>query len=117
MDCIFCKIIKGEIPSTKIFENENVYAFNDINPKAPVHILVIHKKHTKDINDTNSENAHIFSDLFLAVKDISEKQNIVEQGYRIIINNGKGAGQEVFHTHLHILSNETGLGPLLAKSE
>ncbi len=114
MNCLFCSIINGEIPSTKIFENDSVVAFNDINPKAEIHVLVIHKIHTKNINDTTPENAGIFSDIFLAVKDIALKLNIVEQGYRTIINNGAGAGQEVFHTHIHILSDKKGLGPLLA---
>ena len=77
MDCLFCKIINQEIPSTKVYEDENVYAFNDINPKAPVHILVIHKTHTVDINETTEENAYIFSDIFFAVPLLSGRPSFL----------------------------------------
>jgi histidine triad (HIT) family protein len=113
MDCLFCKIINGDIPSKKIFENDKVFAFKDINPKAPVHILVIHKEHTTNINDTTNDNSFIFADIFLAIKQIAKENNFIDDGYRTIINNGAGAGQEVFHTHVHVLSNKNGLGPLV----
>ncbi|MBN1501341.1 MAG: histidine triad nucleotide-binding protein [Spirochaetes bacterium] len=113
MDCLFCRIINNEIPSTKVYENDKVCAFNDINPKAPVHILVIHKEHTANIDETTEMNSHIFSDIFLAVKEIAELKNLSEYGYRVIINNGNAAGQEVFHTHIHILGGKKNLGPML----
>lgn len=113
MDCLFCRIINGEIPSTKVYENDKVYAFEDINPQAPVHILVVHKEHTININDATPENSYIFSDIFLAVKEIVKEKNLSKQGFRTIINNGEAAGQEVFHMHVHILGGKDSLGPML----
>lgn len=115
MDCLFCSIINKEIPSTKVYENETVYAFEDINPQAPVHILVVHKEHTVNINDTTPENAYIYADIFLAVKEIAALKGLPEKGYRVIVNNGAAAGQEVFHTHIHILGGADSLGPMLSK--
>ncbi len=113
MDDIFLKIIKGEIPSSKVYENDKVYAFEDIHPQAPVHILIVHKEMTENINDTNDENSYIFSDLFMAAKKIAKLTGISESGYRTIINTGPDAGQEVYHMHLHLLGGKK-LGPLVA---
>ena len=99
-DCIFCKITNKEIPSNLVFENENIVAFNDINPCAPVHILVIPKKHVESLNEL--EDKTLMAELLSGVKEVTKKLNIKD--FRTVINTGKGAGQEVFHIHLHIIS-------------
>lgn len=114
MDDLFLKIIKGEIPSTKVYENDKVYAFNDINPKAPHHVLIVHKEATENINDTGEDKAYIYSDLFLAVREIAKQLGIDKSGYRTIINNGPDGGQEVYHMHIHLLGGEA-IGPLVCK--
>ena len=105
-DCIFCKIIKGEIPSSKIYENEYVYAFNDITPKAKVHILVIPKIHIKDLNDISSDNVDYITNIMSSIKEIAKITNIHDTGYRVISNVGNDGGQEVYHLHFHILGGE-----------
>ena len=96
-DCIFCKIIKGEIPSTKIYEDENVLAFKDINPAAPIHILVVPKQHIENVLEINEENKEIASNIFLAINKIAKQLGIDQNGFRVITNCGKDAGQEVMH--------------------
>jgi len=103
MDCIFCKIINGDIPSKKIYETETVLAFHDINPKAPVHILIIPKVHVKDINSLKREHSQFIEDIFTSIPEIAKELNVYESGYRIVVNNGKDSGQEVFHLHFHLL--------------
>lgn len=105
MDCIFCKIIKGEIPSTKVYENEKVYAFKDINPNAPVHILVVPKTHIESIDAVNSNN---IADIAAVVSAIPEVAKIcgLTNGYRVITNVGEDGGQTVHHLHFHILGGE-----------
>lgn len=102
-DCLFCKIIQGEVKSKIAFENENVFAFYDIGPKAPTHILIIPKKHIENVSDINQENKSVVSDLVLAANDIARKTGIDKTGYRLVINCGPDAGQAVFHLHLHLL--------------
>ena len=102
-DCIFCKIIKGEIPSTKIYEDENVLAFKDINPAAPIHILVVPKQHIENVLEINEENKEIASNIFLAINKIAKQLGIDQNGFRVITNCGKDAGQEVMHLHFHCL--------------
>ena len=99
-NCIFCKIANKEIPSNFVYEDENTVAFNDLNPQAPTHILVIPKKHFASLNELNDEK--IMSALFKAVKNVTQKFDIKE--YRTVINTGESAGQTVFHLHIHILS-------------
>ena len=103
MDCIFCNIIKGDIPSSKVYENEKVYAFNDISPVAPVHVLIIPKEHIESINDLTKENASLVSDVMLAAKEIATQLGISESGYRVVTNCGQAAGQTVNHIHFHLL--------------
>lgn len=103
MDCIFCKIVSGEIPSTKVFENDKVLAFRDLNPVAPVHVLVIPKKHIGSVNDITDENVEYISEIFKVIPEIARQEGIVESGYRIVSNNGDDAGQTVHHLHFHIL--------------
>ena len=104
MDCLFCKIINGEIPSQKVYEDEYVYAFNDISPTAPVHVLVIPKKHISTINDIEETDIELIGKIFIAAKKIAKQLNIAEDGYRIISNCNKNAGQTVFHIHFHLIA-------------
>ncbi|MBT7610667.1 MAG: HIT domain-containing protein [Bacteriovoracaceae bacterium] len=104
-DCLFCKIVKGEIPCEKIFENDKVLSFRDINPLAQIHYLVIHKEHSRDLSEM-SHNPEQISDIFLAIKKITTGHSLDQLGYRVFTNNGAKAGQSVFHTHFHILSDE-----------
>ncbi len=99
-DCIFCKIAKKEIPSNFIYEDENVAAFNDLNPQAPVHFLIIPKKHYDSLNEINSKEG--FADIFSAIPKICKKLGIKE--YRTIVNTGSSAGQTVFHIHVHVMA-------------
>ncbi len=114
MGCLFCNIIKGEVPSTKIYENERTYAFEDINPLAPVHILVISKTHIKNIDELEESNASVMADLFLAVREVARIKGIDADGYRVIINNGAAGGQVIWHLHVHVLGGLPDLGPMLA---
>lgn len=105
-DCIFCKIIKGEIPSTKIYEDENVIGFKDLHPQAAIHQLFIHRRHTKDINEIAGNDPAQLADLFGAIRTYTEKEGLVKTGFRVVTNMGADAGQTVFHTHLHVLGGE-----------
>jgi histidine triad (HIT) family protein len=102
-DCLFCKIIKGEIPSTSVYKDEQVTAFRDINPAAPVHILVVPNKHIADVNHIAEEDQQLMGHLLSVVRPIAEEEGIAESGYRLIINTGPDGHQEVDHLHLHIL--------------
>ncbi len=102
-DCIFCKIIAGEIPSKKIYEDDKVLAFYDIEPSAPVHFLVIPKVHIASVNEINEENADIISHIFKSINKIVQELNIADTGYRVITNCGEDGGQTVGHLHFHII--------------
>ena len=101
-DCLFCKIAAGEIPSTCLYEDENVFAFRDINPQAPVHFLVIPKMHIGSMDEINAENAAAASRCLEVIGDIAKKEGL-ENGYRVISNCGPDAGQTVHHLHFHVL--------------
>jgi histidine triad (HIT) family protein len=103
-DCIFCKIIAGQIPSTVVFEDEDVFAFRDINPQAPQHILVVPKKHIEKLNDLTAEDAALVGKLLVATIQIAREHHMHAQGYRVVLNNGESAGQSVWHIHAHLLS-------------
>ena len=103
MDCLFCKIIAGEIPSSKVYEDDLVYAFNDISPAAPVHVLIIPKNHISSANELNEDNAAIVSHIFLVAGKIAKQLGIAENGYRIVNNCGKDGGLTVGHLHFHLL--------------
>lgn len=103
MDCIFCNIIKGEIPSVKVFENDYVYAINDISPVAPVHVLVIPKEHIESLNDITPQNANLISEVYLAAAEIAKQLGVSETGYRVVSNCGESGGQTVNHIHFHLL--------------
>ncbi len=106
MNCIFCKIGKKEIPSTIVYENESIIAFKDLNPQAPIHILVVPKNHISSINDITQENSSIISEIFLSINEIVEKEEIKESGYRVISNCGNDGCQSVQHLHFHILGGK-----------
>ena len=103
MDCLFCKIVAGEIPSTKIYEDENVYAFKDIDPKAPFHAIVIPKQHIKCADEINESNSISIAKVFEAIAKIA-KQEKLDKGYRVVNNCGKQGGQTVNHMHFHLLA-------------
>lgn len=105
-DCIFCKIIKGEIPSSKVYEDEEILAFNDINPAAPIHVLVIPKKHIESLTTMEEGDEKIISKIYKVINEIAEKQEFKEKGYRVIVNCGKDGGQEVGHLHFHLLAGK-----------
>ena len=105
MDCLFCAIIKGEIPSKKVYEDEYCYAFLDINPQAPVHCLVIPKEHIPSADAINAENAAVVADIFTAIPKIAASLGLSE-GYRIVTNIGENGCQSVKHLHFHILGGE-----------
>lgn len=111
-DCIFCKIINREIPSKIVYEDDNVLAFEDIKPAAPIHVLVIPKKHIDCVSDINEESAKVLPEVFLAINKITEKLGIDQRGFRVIINNRQEGGQVVYHLHFHILGGKIlgGLG-------
>ena len=100
--CIFCKIVAGEIPSTKVYEDERIFAFRDINPQAPTHILVIPKEHIPSVAGITAENSGVVAHIFEVIPAIAEKEGLVN-GYRVVSNCGSDAGQTVPHLHFHIL--------------
>lgn len=102
-DCIFCKIVNGEIPSSKVYEDEYVLCFSDINPEAPVHIVMIPKKHIASLNELTKEDSQIIAHIFMVGKIIAKEKGISESGYRIINNCGEDGGQSVQHLHFHLL--------------
>ncbi len=102
-DCIFCKIINKKIPASIVFEDEKMIAFNDINPQAPIHILLIPREHFASLNDIPEEKKSILSHLLLKARQIAQEKGIAEKGYRIVLNTEKDSGQEVFHIHFHLL--------------
>lgn len=106
MSCIFCKIANKEIPSEPVFENDNIIAINDLNPQAPVHILVMPKSHISSMNEINGENSFIVAEIFEAIKTIVEISGIKESGYRVICNCGDDGCQSVQHLHFHILGGK-----------
>jgi histidine triad (HIT) family protein len=101
MDCLFCKIAAGEIDSKRVYEDDRVVAFRDINPAAPVHVLVVPREHVSRISEAGEEHAELIGRLHLAAGKIAEAEGLKD--YRLVINCGEGAGQSVFHVHLHLL--------------
>jgi len=102
-DCLFCKIIVGEIPSEKLYEDQDVIAFEDISPKAPTHVLVIPKKHIPTLNDLVEDDYFVMGRIFHAAKQIARERGIDQSGYRTVFNVNEAAGQAIFHIHLHLL--------------
>ncbi len=105
-DCLFCKIIDGEIPSTKVYEDDQVLAFEDIAPKAPVHVLVVPKKHIPTLNDVSVDDNALLGHMLQTAAEIARERGTHETGYRTVFNVNAGAGQTVFHIHLHVLGGQ-----------
>ncbi|MDO8601319.1 MAG: histidine triad nucleotide-binding protein [bacterium] len=106
MDCLFCKIINKELPSTIVYEDDKFLVVQDIAPKAPIHLLAIPKKHINSVNYLEPEDKELAGGLILLAKFIAKEQGIAESGYRLIFNTGKDSGQTVDHLHLHIMGGE-----------
>ena len=106
MDCLFCKIINGEIPSNKVYEDENVYAFHDINPVAPVHVIVVPKEHIQSANEVTENNSKYISYIFEAIPKIAKIMNVEEKGFRVITNVGEDGGQTIKHIHFHLIGGK-----------
>jgi histidine triad (HIT) family protein len=102
-DCIFCKIISGDIPSRTVFEDDLLFAFEDVNPVAPTHVLIVPKIHIPTVNDLTEEHAALAGTLLLRAREIAGERGLSEDGYRLVLNCMSGAGQTVFHIHLHLL--------------
>ena len=102
-DCLFCKIANKEIPSEFLYEDENYVVFRDIKPAAPVHLLLVPKKHIRSINNLKEEDEKVISGLFMIAKDMAKEQGVNESGYKLLFNVEKGGGQVIFHIHLHLI--------------
>lgn len=109
-DCVFCKIIKGEIPSDKVYEDEDILAFNDINPATPIHVLIIPKKHIENLMEFKPEDYKLMEKILETVQKVAKKMGVEEKGFRLIANCGPDSGQEVMHVHFHLLAGEK-MGP------
>ena len=105
-DCVFCKIIKGEIPSEKIYEDEEILAFKDIDPAAPIHILVIPKKHIENLLEVKEEDSYLIGRIYQVINKMAKDMGIEQDGFRVIVNCGKDAGQEVMHVHFPMLAGK-----------
>ena len=102
-DCIFCKIVAGDIPADKVYEDDSVVAFRDLNPQAPTHILIIPRQHIATLNDLRTEDEPVAGHLFGAARDIAAQEGMADAGYRTVMNCNEAGGQAVFHIHLHLL--------------
>lgn len=105
-DCLFCKIIKKEIPSTVVYEDDEILAFRDIHPVTPVHILVIPKKHITSLAQLEKEDEAVIGKIYTVINEIAKKEGILEKGFRVIVNCGEDGGQEVKHLHFHLLGGK-----------
>lgn len=114
-DCLFCKIIKKEIPAEVIFENEKVVGFKDIHPSAAIHLLFIHKSHTENINEMVRRDCKKVGEVYSAIAEYTSETSLENDGFRVVTNLGKDAGQVVFHTHFHVLGGERLTGKFGAK--
>ena len=104
MSCLFCRIIAGEIPSSKVFEDADLFAFNDINPQAPLHVLIVPKKHIATTNDLTADDDALVGELVRRAAAIANEKGFDQRGYRTLLNCNAEAGQTVFHVHLHLLA-------------
>ena len=102
-DCLFCRIVDGDIPAEVIHESESTIAFRDITPQAPTHVLIIPRRHISTMNDLTTGDEELVGSLYLAAKEIAQQEGLTDDGYRVVMNCGEGAGQSVFHIHLHLL--------------
>lgn len=107
MDCLFCRIVRGEIPSTKVYEDDDLYAFRDIDPKAPTHILLVPKVHHSSVNALDETSVSVVAKAYMVLKHLAEAEGIAQSGYRIVVNTGKDGGQSVDHLHFHLLGGRS----------
>ena len=114
-DCIFCRIIQGEIPSQVLYEDEQVLAFRDVQPQAPVHVLVVPKKHFSNLNEMEETSLPLLFQSFRAIKTLTHQLGISVRGYRCVVNTNSEGGQSVYHLHFHLLGGQT-MGPLMTGS-
>ena len=105
-NCVFCKIIKGEIPSEKVYEDDEIFAFKDINPVAPIHILVIPKKHIETLLEVTEEDSKLIAKKYMTINKIAKDLGIEKDGFRVVANCGRDSGQEVMHIHFHMLAGK-----------
>ncbi|MFA5892013.1 MAG: histidine triad nucleotide-binding protein [Actinomycetota bacterium] len=110
-ECLFCKIVSGDIPSTPVLDREAVYAFRDIHPSAPVHVLVVPKRHVADVRSIEIEHGALLVEMIDAAREVALAEGVGESGYRLIFNIGPDAGQTVFHLHLHVVGGAP-MGPV-----
>jgi histidine triad (HIT) family protein len=115
-DCLFCRIVRGEIPSRKVYEDEDVFAFHDIRPVAPVHFLLIPKAHFASLYDATPAHQKALGRMLGLAGELAKKQGATE-GFRTIINNGRVAHQEVYHVHMHVIGGPVSLGPMILKQK
>lgn len=116
MDCIFCKIIRGEIPSKKFYEDDDVIAFHDIRPLAPVHFMLVPKPHVASLAELTDQHASLMGRLMLLAPKLAKEQGLTD-GFRTIINTGRVGGQEVHHLHVHVVGGDRPLGPMVPRGE
>ena len=102
-DCLFCKIIDGQIPTEFLHNDDNIVVFRDINPQAPVHLLIVPKKHIRSINDLTDADKPILPEMMMVAKEMAKKEGVASSGYRVFINVEKGGGQVIFHLHMHLV--------------
>ena len=112
--CVFCKIVNREIPAKVVYEDDKVMAFHDINPQAPVHILVIPKEHIPTVNDLEEKHKELIGHIFMVIKEIAREMGIAESGYRVLVNCNRDGGQEIYHLHFHLLGGAP-LGPMVCR--
>jgi len=110
-DCIFCKIVSGEIPSTKVYEDDVCVAFNDLSPQAPTHILVIPRVHVESLDEATTDQKELLGHLLLSSAEIARERGFAEAGYRVVINTNADGGQTVFHLHVHVLAGRPFIFP------
>lgn len=105
-ECLFCKILAGEVPSEIVYEDEHILAFNDLYPKAPFHVLIIPKKHIATLNDLEDADTELAGRLFAVARKIADEKGFADDGYRMMMNCGEGGGQIIFHMHLHLMAGK-----------
>ncbi len=105
-DCIFCKIIAGEIPSKQVYKDDLVTAFHDINPVAPVHVLIVPNEHIPSVAEVEPQHEAILGHMFTVARQIAEQLGVAESGFRLVVNTGRDGGQDVFHLHMHLLGGQ-----------
>ncbi len=109
--CLFCRVVEGEIPSKKVFEDDELVAFHDVNPQAPTHVLIIPRRHVATVNDLVAEDSALVGRMVLRAAAIARSLGVAERGYRLVVNCNAEAGQSVFHVHLHVLGGRPMLWP------